>query len=239
MRIQEVLARRSDLSTFLVHLTRTSGGKNARQRLAEIIIGGAIDAVSPFGHAVSRLQASRWSLDSQRCVCFTETPLEHISLLTEQIEGRQIKLEPYGIIITKKQARKLGVNPVWYLDITPGHDWLTKPLNALIDRAIAEKNAQDPVFTLTPLIEQFGLGAGTPKDFSWEREWRVRNAFPLPKKYMLLCPEADHAAFQKILEEEGTNLLDVPMLDPAWGLETIIARLAGFKPEDVGPVVAN
>jgi hypothetical protein len=67
----------------------------------------------------------------------------------------------------------------------------------------------------------------------------VTNAFPLPKKYMLLCPEADHPTFQRILEKEGTNLSDVPMLDAAWGLETIIARLAGFTPEDVGPVVAN
>ena len=203
MRIQEVLSRRSDLSTFLVHLTRTTGGKTAKQRLAQIIIGGAIEAVSPFGHAVSRLQASRWSLDSQRCVCFTETPLEHISLLTEQIEGRQIKFEPYEIIITKKQARKLGVNPVWYLDITPGHDWLTKPMNALIERAISEKNVLNPVFTMTPFVEQFGLGAGNPKDFSWEREWRVRNAFPVPTKYMLLCPEADHPEFQRIWSKQG------------------------------------
>jgi len=112
-------------------------------------------------------------------------------------------------------------------------------MNALIERAISEKNVLDPVFTMTPFVEQFGLGAGNPKDFSWEREWRVRNAFPVPTKYMLLCPEADHPEFQRILEQAGTNLSDVPMLDAAWGLETIIARLAGFKPEDVGPVVAN
>jgi hypothetical protein len=239
LKIREVLARRSDLSTFLVHLTRTTGGKSAKQRLADIVIGGAIQAVTPFGHAISRLQSGGLPLDSQKCVCFTETPLEHMSLLTEEIEGRQIKFEPYGIIITKKQARKLGVNPVWYLDITPGHDWLTRPVNALIERAISEKNMSDPVFRLTPFIEQFGVGAGNPKDFSWEREWRVKKAFPLPTKYMLLCPEADHLAFQKILQQAGASLSDVPMLDAAWGLETIIARLAGFKPEDVGPVVAN
>lgn len=219
----------------MVHLTRSSGGKNAQQRLSEIIIGGSINAVNPFGHAVSSLRTARWSLESQHCVCFTETPLEHISLLTESIEGRQINFEPYGLVITKKQARKRGVNPVSYLDITPGHNWLTKPLSALIERANSENNTHDPVFTLTPFIEQFGLG----KDFSWEREWRVANAFPLPQKYILLCPEEDHPHFRKIFAQAGTAPSDVPMLDAAWGLETIIARLAGFNPEDVGPVVAN
>lgn len=239
MRIQEVLARRSDLSTFLVHLTRTVGGQSAKQRLASIVRGRFIVPVSPFGHAVARLQASGWPLDSQRCVCFTETPLEHMSLLTEEIEGRQVKFEPYGIIITKKQARRLGVNPVWYLDITPGHDWLTKPLNGLIDRAISEKNPRDPVFRLTPFVEQFGLGAGIPKDFSWEREWRVTRSFQLPAKYMMLCPQSEHAEFQDILQGVGTEPSNVPMIDASWGLETIIATLAGFNPEDVGPVVAN
>jgi hypothetical protein len=38
-----------------------------------------------------------------------------------QIEGRSVQLEPYGIAITKKLGRKGGVNPVWYLDMTPGH----------------------------------------------------------------------------------------------------------------------
>ena len=204
-----------------------------------MVLGGAIEAVNPFGHAAAKLQAARHVLENQRAVCFTETPLEHISLLTEPIEGRRIKFEPYGIIITKKQARKLGVNPVWYLDITPGHNWLTQPLNMLIDRAIAERNPRDPIFTLTPYVEQFGLGAGIPKDFSWEREWRATNAFPLPVKYMLLCPEREHAEFQTLLTRARKDPSDVPMLDATWGLETIIARLAGFRPEDVGPVVAN
>lgn len=239
MRIQEVLSRRSDLSTFLVHLTRTSDGSSAKDRLISIVLGGVIEAVNPFGHAVSQLRNARWSLENQRCVCFTETPLEHIGLLTEEIEGRQIKFEPYGLIITKKQARRLGVNPVWYLDITPGHDWLTGPLNALIQRAIGERNGGDPVFTLTPFVEQFGLGAGTPKDFSWEREWRVTNAFSLPEKYMLLCPEPEHSEFAMVLERAGKSLADVRMLDAAWGLESIIARLAGFHHEDVGPVTAK
>lgn len=94
MRIQEILARRSDLSTFLVHLSRTTGEFSASQRLESIVLGGSIVASSPFGHAAARLKQCGWVLQSQYCVCFTETPLEHVTLLTEEIEGRQIKFEP-------------------------------------------------------------------------------------------------------------------------------------------------
>jgi hypothetical protein len=63
---------------------------------------------------------------SQRVVCFSETPLEHVYSLVADIEGRQINLEPYGIALTKLVARRIGVNPVWYVDMTPaGHEWLT------------------------------------------------------------------------------------------------------------------
>ena len=38
------------------------------------------------------------------------------------------RVGPYGMAITKQTARTCGVNPVRYLDITPGRDWLTSPL---------------------------------------------------------------------------------------------------------------
>src|ERR1700722_16553225 len=65
LRIQEVLARRSDLSTFLVHLSRTFGDLNARQRLESILLGGSIEASSPFGQAVTLLRQRDWPVLSQ------------------------------------------------------------------------------------------------------------------------------------------------------------------------------
>lgn len=126
MKIAEILARRTDLSTFLVHLTRTFRGRSGKDRLKSIILGGSIAAISPFGHAYKKMVQAKLDTVNQQCACFTETPLEHVSLLTLPIEGRQIQFEPYGIVISKKQGRRYGVNPVWYLDITPGHTWLTK-----------------------------------------------------------------------------------------------------------------
>jgi hypothetical protein len=234
VKIADIIARRTDLSTFLVHLTRTSTGCSGKNRLKSIILCDAITATSAFGPAARKMRNSNLSIESQKCVCFTETPLEHVSLLTAPIEGRRIKFEPYGIVITKKQGRKYGTNPVWYLDTTPGHNWLTNPLDGMIVKAIPN-GITDPLFELTPFIEQFGLG----KDFSWEREWRVAGGYPLPDRYILLCPEAEHQEFCAVLKEAGKTSDDVPMLDPAWGLETIIAKLAGFHSHEVGPIAEN
>ena len=179
MNIERLLARRTDLSTFLVHLTRAGDSQTAKQRLISILQGQTIEARSPFGPAVQRLKNANQPTRSQNCVCFTETPFEHVHILTSQIDGRDYRFEPYGIAISKKQGRKRGVNPVWYLDITPGHNWLTVPLETMMDAAIATGNyASQPLARLTPFIEQMGSGrraigdGGYRKEFWWEREWR-------------------------------------------------------------------
>ena len=126
MDIRELVARRSDLGTFLVHLTRDTQ-EIAGAALKSIITSGLIEARSVFGHARTRLEGGPTPM-SQHCVCFTETPLEYTHLLLADIEHRDMHFEPYGIAITKRIGRRRGVNPVWYLDITPGHSWLPATL---------------------------------------------------------------------------------------------------------------
>lgn len=130
------------------------------------------------------------------------------------------------------------MNPVWYLDITPGHDWLTTPVNSLVERAINEGRMDDDVFALTPFIEQFGFGSGRLKDFSWEREWRVRNGFPLPGTYVVVCPESEHTYFRNVMDAAG-NENHISFIDANWSLEEIIARLAGLGKDDIGIVSSN
>jgi len=127
--IRTVLSRRSDLSTFIVHLTRDENGDSANDRLESIVKSWKIQARNAFGTALSRLSEDGPSADSQKCVCFTETPLEYLHLLVGKIRGRSRQLAPYGVAITKKLARMKGVNPVWYVDQTPGHDWLTRDID--------------------------------------------------------------------------------------------------------------
>lgn len=53
MDIKELLARRSDLSTFLVHLTRDYESMSARDNLKSIVSDRVIEARNPFGSALS------------------------------------------------------------------------------------------------------------------------------------------------------------------------------------------
>lgn len=202
--IREVIRRRSDLSTFVVHLTRNGDDQSAREKLKSILQCGRIKAKSMFAHAKNTLEEYNLDCDSQKCVCFTETPLEYTYLLLEEIDYRQVEFKPYGIAVTKRLARENGVNPVWYLDITPGHDWLTKPVNVLINEALDSGDFEDaPIAKLTPFIEQMGTQESKyRKEFWWEREWRKQGDFKLPNHFVVLCPESDHKEFKKYYEEK-------------------------------------
>lgn len=194
---------------------------------------------------------------TQRCVCFTETPLEHTWMMTSPMAGRQTNLSKYGLAITKAFARRMAVNPVWYLDMTMGHDWLTVPINHLVKIAQEGKStfvdeegkivgspppARDPILALTPFLEQMFSHATSRKEFWWEREWRKVGHFPFPwsKVVAVFAPESDHddfvsdlAKLQNLDEDYVERRLKV--LDPDWGLERMVAKLAGVSDEDAGP----
>jgi len=232
--IRDILARRNDLSTFIVHLTRAGNRKSAKENLADIIRTGRIEARSANGQGIrgnEEHHAFPW--DAYKTVCFTETPLEHICLLTEAIEDRPLRFENYGIAITKALARKTGINPIMYADMTPGHDWdIVHALNAIIKEALnSDSPADHPIFKIAPFIEQMGTWKSGKKEFWWEREWRAVDHYKLPDMYIVICPQDEQAyILQNIPEEKRTKLR---FIDAMWGLEEIIARLAGFVDEDI------
>lgn len=238
-KIQEIIARRTDLSTFLVHLTRTHKGITAKERLKNILENDRVKAESAFGMAREVLEKEKAALDSQKCVCFTETPLEYLNLIIGEIEDRQCNFAPYGIAITKKLGRQEGVNPVWYLDITPGHDWLTKPIDSLINSAVDNGTIEESdILKITPFIEQMGVGnkrfgSSYKKEFWWEREWRHVGDFLLPNNKIIICPEEEFEEFRSFIKEKIDWYQTYSLIDPSWGLEEIIARLAGFGKKDV------
>ena len=238
MDIKELIARRSDLSTFLVHLTRDYNGVTAKDNLRSILDDRYIEARNPYGTGASHLEpvedAKPEDVETQKVFCFTETPLEHIHLLANEIRGRLYNFGPYGVAITKRLARRCELNPVWYLDITPhvGDDWLTRPLERLIDAQIdAGTFGQSDIAKLAPFIEQMGSSARYFKEFWWEREWRHVGGLNLAavRKFIVICPEPD---FDYVMGEWPKR---PPFIDPDWSLEQIIGRLAGFEAEDIDP----
>lgn len=232
-KIEEILSFRTDLSTFLVHLTRKYGGRSAKENLLQIISDWRLIAGEPQGPATSRLRQAGLSNDDQRVVCFTETPLEYVKLLSNEVEGRKCQFSKYGIVITKKQGRGRGLNPIWYLDSTPGGGrWMNKNFEKLIDLAIENQDVPDiqEIFRLSPFIEQMGTWSSTnKKEFWWEREWRYVGDFALPPRIIVLCPEKD---FSEIGEYLPVGRRRPKLIDPDWSLERTIAHLADFPSEE-------
>lgn len=239
MDIKEIIARRGDLSTFIVHLTRTFDEQDGKGNLKKIISDKVIVAKNSYGCAVKKIEERNLNVNqfpSQRVVSFTETPLEYINLLLSNIDGREINFESYGLALTKVSARKRGGNPVWYVDITPGHTWLTEPINILIGQLLDKGEFEGSNFSkLTPFIEQMGSHKEKNeikyrKEFWWEREWRHVGDFCLPPNFIGLCPENEIGEFEALARD---NAFKARFIDPKWGLEKIIAHLAGFLRDEV------
>lgn len=233
--IREILHRRTDLSTFVVHLARSTEESSALQVLAEIASSHQLLAKRAFG----------WARDhddgSQRCVCFSETPLEHIHLLLgSMVPAREVVMEPYGVAFPKMLARSIGINPVWYVDKTPGRDWkLSQALDALTRwTADAAATSGTPFGNyyfahISPFFEFMGTWptTGGQKEFWWEREWRhVGDLFVREPGVIWLCPEDE---VDDLRELSGRPI--EPWIDPRWGLEAIIAHLAKIPPSYTSP----
>jgi hypothetical protein len=228
--INDVLARRGDLATFIVHFTRkTDEGTSARENLRSILEDRTIEARNPFGPAAESVK-NALDRKSQRCVSFSETPLEHVYCLVSRIAKRQIHLSKYGLAFTRMTARKKGANPVWYVDITPGHEWLMNPINDLITGTVQKRKRfrTSRLSQITPFIEQMGSGPSYRKEFWWEREWRHRGHFSFSLKEVIFgfAPEKRIAEFERYSHKLGRR---IPFVDPDWNLEKIIAHLCGCK----------
>ena len=229
-KINELLSRRTDLSTFLVHLTR---GENPGDNLRSILKTKAIIAKNPFGIAVSKLSGQAEALELQKVVCFTETPLEYVKHLVEKIETRQFQFEPYGLAIPKKIARQRGVNPVWYVDDNreTGKTWLMERLDRILKRAIKSTVSDErTILEITPFVEPMFYSRKPRKEFWWEREWRIVGNFKIRDRFIGLCPEKEINDFEKFSNSQGFK---VQFIDPMWSLEVIVGKLAGFQPADI------
>lgn len=239
--IEALLHRRTDLSAFVVHFTRTTTRATASENLKAMLDDRVIEARNVFGMAARLAEKYEVIADTQRTVCFTETPLEHAWMMCEEIPNRTMSFSGYGLAFTRTFARRRGANPVWYLDITPGHDWLTGPINNMVSdvREIArdpseggeDAAADADILRLTPFIEQMGNPSGTRKEFWWEREWRHVGDFHFRfgDLVVVFAPEEEHDEFEEHLREIKMKGRLPGLVDANWGLERMIAALTAVS----------
>lgn len=256
--IEDLLHRRSDLSTFLVHFTRDSGETTAQENLLSILTNRTLEARTAFGMTTPLFRMTYpEAAKTQKVVCFTETPIEHAWMMCRNIKDREFKFNGYGLAFTKTWARRQGVNPVWYLDQTPGwgipggRKWLATPFNTLIDEAETAATGEDgkvdesalklaPILRLAPFVEQMGpMKYVGRKEFWWEREWRyVGNlAFDAKEVVVVFAPQDQHDEIRQALKAKAMLRVGARLVDANWSLERIIGTLAGVS--DLGPFPRN
>jgi hypothetical protein len=155
---------------------------------------------------------------------------------------------------------------VWYIDVLrTGREWLSTALSNITKQTIrvgGERYAhpfnlsdgadpimrdlpleQSPIAEVAPFIETMGpvgpVGDAHRREFWWEREWRYRGnlAFAWSDVVAVFAPHTVHAILQAALEAQRVEAEEPPaILDPRWGLERMIAALAGVPDEYAGPL---
>jgi len=208
--INEILQFRTDISPFLVHLTRKQNGMSANEVLRKIIHemklkqSGKKISDACFGINDRQLESSEGQ-NLFSAICFSETPLNEIHSLLD-IKGRNVELESYGLVFLKKQLAEKNVSPVLYINNETGDkDNVFQVLGSL-----AKEHLQEAKYIL-PLIAVFGqkvTAANATKqngkvDFSWEREWRyphIHGDFDFNKEdvFIGLCPDNEITEFESI-----------------------------------------
>jgi hypothetical protein len=134
------------------------------------------------------------------------------------------------------RTRKAGVNPVWYIDITPGHDFFTKSIDEMIE--VARDNGpfrNSPLARLCPFIEHMGTGTRAAdgkkyqKEFWWEREWRHVGDFHFGETDIAFgfAPGAHIDEFEKLMRRPKRR--SVRFVDPTWNTERMVAHLARYR----------
>lgn len=152
---QQILSQRGDLSPFLIHLTRDglfstdptqpkTNTLSAKKSLETIIGHQKIIARSAMGYfnyhvawpAKNRNMSSRVQRSWLFCCSFTETPLDHIKIQFQPIQGRNCQFKNYGLAFFESTVRKRGGNPIFYTDtrhkpIRDGYDEMAKSTNCI------------------------------------------------------------------------------------------------------------
>lgn len=231
------LLNRTDLSNFIVHLTRDTKetNKTAKANLIEILNSMKIEARNYHCLFNKLLDKENEEIKKKFYVCcFTETPINKLKDFLN-IANRKKDFKPYGIIFFKdtENFAQLGgynthlkehPNPVLYVTnlnktlinmlTNQYNDWLEKYKNSKIDSKF---------YLLGSIINY----VGEKHDFSWEREWRVVGNYEFipPDIVTIIAPEEEHEDIRDKMLHFSNYLT---LIDLNWSFEKILVKSCSF-----------
>lgn len=230
--IRDILAARRDISPFLVHLTRQTTARSAKEGLVQILSAdpfnlarGALSKYSSFNYVDSFPDVDRAVIDRLQAVSFSETPLDEIHCLID-IQGRSVNLSQFGLILLKQPlVSRHRISPVLYIS-TQNEAHRTAYLaviNELYTAALARPDSKICDFMV--YFESFGpqLRGNGNTDFYWEREWRSVTdvTFTTDDVFLGLCPETEIADLEARFRP--IRFID-PKMNPRYFSTKILAR---------------
>ena len=170
---------RPDLAPFLIHLTKEIEGRSARDNLIRILKEGRIRGTDAY------IQGSR------KAASFMDVPF--IALKNICTEENRRRYEPYGIVVSKSSAYRLGVRPVLYLS--------NEERNRL---AIPDEE----LWRVVRFEGRFGR-----VDWLHEREWRCAEGFQLPRGFgVLVNTVQDVHVLERELVRRRNDFTSVPAI---------------------------
>jgi hypothetical protein len=211
---------REDISRFVVHLTRNDrtdfeNGSTAAQNFRLILKERAVRPFRP--HCLHGKQVPEQHRKKLAVACFSEVPLNQIHLLIREIVGRQIKLEPYGMVFSRRFLIEQGAQPAIYINSYNANLKVRRAVDALFQHCV-ETDFGSPMVALLPFLNAMH----EKYDFTWEREWRMRNTLNFTMKDLIcvIVPTDGENKLKEILAQVG-----LPAISPGWSYEQIASEL--------------
>jgi hypothetical protein len=222
VRAAEAVRNRSDVSRFLVHLTRNNKaeyprtGGTARETFEAIMREKKIRAKGIHCLHGRQLKLQPLEISRQcRVVCLTETPLDEIKHLTEVY--RAIDLENYGFVFPKSFLLAKDAQPAIYVNGYCLGSAQRKRFDKILQVAIDGK-FKGTIWRTLPFVNVMHDG----HDFAWEREWRVGATidFRLSDLVCVILPE-DEEDLREQMTKNG-----IAAIDPNWSHERMVEELS-------------
>lgn len=229
---------RDDISQFLVHLTRDYDDHSALENLMSILRHRRILARNPhclFAHKLKNAKFSSVLRSRFNTVCLTETPLHQISKLLQDAPGRQIKLQPYGIVFKRTDLQKKGASPAIYINSygTSLRDYLLTEFDKTFSDTTRYKDLKEENQYPNEIIRYYALVnvMCSRYDFSWEREWRMCGdlRFGYEDIVAIIADEPDEfeETYSHRLSSASAQCISrIPVFKPNWSYEEIIMKMS-------------